>query len=492
MPLSMLFADLARGRQGEDVVLSGLSLDSRRTRQGDCFFALGSPRHAAGAFIPEAMRRGAVAIALEHGESMPEGSFPAVWVDALRAHLGLIAARFYGQPSHALCVTAITGTNGKTTVAHLCTQASAHLGKSAAYIGTLGIGPLDALEPSGMTTPDALTLQAALAGMRARGVEAVALEASSHALAQDRLAGTRIHTAVFTGLGHDHLDYHPDLAHYKASKARLFRQPELTWAVINADDPAGATMRETLAPAVRCLHFSRAGRRPSLRPGDRFLALREAQYRADGSTLTIDTGDECVPVESRLVGDFNAENLLATLGVMITQGHALDAIRESLQAVQPVRGRLETFAVPGLPRVIVDFAHSPDSLERVLTVVRSFTPRRLVCVFGCGGERDATKRPLMGAVAGRLADAVVITDDNARGEDPAAIAREILAGIPDSAEVCVIHDRAEAIEFALSHATAEDIVLVAGKGHEATQEIAGVSRAFSDQAVISAWLEARR
>ena len=474
MPLSMLFADLARGRQG------------------DCFFALGSPRHAAGAFIPEAMRRGAVAIALEHGESMPEGSFPAVWVDALRAHLGLIAARFYGQPSHALCVTAITGTNGKTTVAHLCTQASAHLGKSAAYIGTLGIGPLDALEPSGMTTPDALTLQAALAGMRARGVEAVALEASSHALAQDRLAGTRIHTAVFTGLGHDHLDYHPDLAHYKASKARLFRQPELTWAVINADDPAGATMRETLAPAVRCLHFSRTGRRPSLRPGDRFLALREAQYRADGSTLTIDTGDECVPVESRLVGDFNAENLLATLGVMITQGHALDAIRESLQAVQPVRGRLETFAVPGLPRVIVDFAHSPDSLERVLTVVRSFTPRRLVCVFGCGGERDATKRPLMGAVAGRLADAVVITDDNARGEDPAAIAREILAGIPDSSEVCVIHDRAEAIEFALSHATAEDIVLVAGKGHEATQEIAGVSRAFSDQAVISAWLEARR
>lgn len=489
LPLSTLFEGFARVRQGPDVAPEALRLDSRKVQAGDCFFALRGQHHGALAFLPEALRRGAVAIALDDEDAMPDAGIAAVQVPDLRKKLGLIAARFHAEPSRALRVTAVTGTNGKTTVAHLCTEALDLLGEKAAYIGTLGMGPLAALEATGMTTPDPLTLQAGLARLRDSGHGTVVLEASSHALAQERLAGTHIQTAVFTGLGHDHLDYHPDLEHYRASKARLFRHPDLAWAVLNADDPATGSMLEALDPKVRRVFFSRRGVTPALRPGDQALALVAADYSAHGTQLTISTPGGNLRLRSRLLGDFNAENLLATLGVLLTHGHEAQALGNCLGQLNPVRGRLETFGTANTARVVVDFAHSPDSLERVLAVLRGFAPRRLICVFGCGGERDRSKRPLMGAIAGRLADDIILTNDNPRSEDPADIAAAIRLGIPATVSSEFIPDRAEAIARALARATAGDIVLVAGKGHETTQEIAGQHRPFSDQAHILAWLE---
>jgi UDP-N-acetylmuramoyl-L-alanyl-D-glutamate--2,6-diaminopimelate ligase len=490
-PLSALFEGFSRARQGRDVIPAGLSLDSRKVQTGDCFFALRGQHHQASAFVPEALRRGAIAIALDESDEMPDAGIAAVQVPDLRRKLGLIASRFHAEPSLALRVTAVTGTNGKTTVAHLCTEACGLLGEKAAYIGTLGIGPLDALEATGMTTPDPLTLQKGLAQLRDSGHGTVVLEASSHALAQDRLAGTRVQTAVFTGLGHDHLDYHPDLAHYRASKARLFRHPGLSWAVLNADDPATATMVDVLAPEVRRVFFSRRAHAPALRNGDHLIALRHADYSAHGSQLRIDVDGTELRVRSSLLGDFNAENLLATLGVLLTQGYDPLALSACLDQLHPVKGRLETFGTETTPRIIVDFAHSPDSLERVLLVLRGFAPRRLTCVFGCGGDRDRSKRPLMGAIAGRLADDIILTNDNPRSEDPADIAAAIRSGIPATVSTAFIPDRAEAIDLALSRAAAGDIVLVAGKGHESTQEVAGEHHPFSDQAHILAWLGSR-
>lgn len=490
-PLSALFEGFARARQGQDVVPEGLSLDSRKVQAGDCFFALRGQHHQASAFVPEALRRGAIAIALDDGDAMPDAGVAAVQVPDLRRKLGLVAARFYAEPSTSLRVTAVTGTNGKTTVAHLCTEALGLLGEKAGYIGTLGMGPLAALEATGMTTPDPITLQAGLARLRDSGNGAVVLEASSHALAQDRLAGTRVQTAVFTGLGHDHLDYHPDLEHYRASKARLFRHPGLAWAVLNADDPATRTMVEALAPGVRRIFFSRRGHAPALREGDQLIALRAAEYSAHGSLLEIEMAAGELRVRSRLLGDFNAENLLATLGVLLTHDHDPLALEACLEQLHPVKGRLETFGTEITPRIVVDFAHSPDSLERVLSVLRGFAPRRLICVFGCGGDRDRSKRPLMGAVAGRLADEIILTNDNPRSENPALIAAAIRAGIPATVSARFVPDRAEAIGLALSRAQVGDIVLVAGKGHECTQEIAGEHHPFSDQAHISAWLESQ-
>ena len=490
-PLSTLFEGFAHARQGPDVVPRGLSLDSRKVQTGDCFFALRGQHHQASTFVPEALRRGAVAIALDDSDEMPAAGIAAVQVPDLRRKLGLIASRFHAEPSQALRVTAVTGTNGKTTVAHLCTEACGLLGERAAYIGTLGIGPLGALETTGMTTPDPLTLQAGLAKLRDSGHGTVVLEASSHALAQDRLAGTRVQTAVFTGLGHDHLDYHPDLAHYRASKARLFRHPGLAWAVLNADDPATATMVDALAPTVRRIFFSRRAHAPALRTGDHLITLRDAEYSAQGSHLRITVGGRELRVRSRLLGDFNAENLLATLGVLLAQGYDPASLSVCLEQLQPVKGRLETFGTDTSPRIVVDFAHSPDSLERVLAVLRGFAPRRLICVFGCGGDRDRSKRPLMGAIAGRFADDIILTNDNPRSEDPALIAGMIRAGIPATVSAAFVPNRAEAIDAALSRAEAGDIVLVAGKGHESTQEVAGQHHPFSDQAHILAWLESR-
>jgi UDP-N-acetylmuramoyl-L-alanyl-D-glutamate--2,6-diaminopimelate ligase len=489
--LTSLFGDLGAELRGADVAVEGLALDSREVEAGECFLALKGSHQLGARFVPQALMRGASAIALEPDEDLQTGNVPRVLVPDLRAKVGVLAGRLFGNPSHVLEVVAVTGTNGKTTVAHLCAQAFSRLQGPCGYIGTLGMGLPDQLVASGMTTPDPLHLQAEFARMRDAGLRAVAIEASSHALAQSRLNGTRIHTAVFTGLGHDHLDYHHDQAAYLAAKRLLFIHPGLRHAVVNLDDPVAGEIINALAPGVERWGFSLKGDGHSEWVEDaRHLHLLAADYQRDHSRLEVGVGRARAQIQTRLTGDFNAENQLACLAVLLAHGVGLDRAAAALGTVHPVEGRMERLGGEGRPDIFIDFAHSPDSLERVLRVLRGFHPRRLICVFGCGGDRDRSKRAPMGRIAASLADQVFLTSDNPRSESPAAIARDILSGVEQSANINVIDDRRQAILSALVAAGPEDIVLVAGKGHEKTQEIAGVKSPSSDRAIVLQWLQA--
>ncbi|MBM4227414.1 MAG: UDP-N-acetylmuramoyl-L-alanyl-D-glutamate--2,6-diaminopimelate ligase [Gammaproteobacteria bacterium] len=489
--LSTLFDDLGAELHGADVAVEGLALDSREVEAGECFLALKGSQQRGAHFVPQALRRGASAIALEPDEDLQTGSVPRVLVPDLRAKVGVLAGRLFGNPSHALEVVAVTGTNGKTTVAHLCAQAFGHLLGPCGYIGTLGMGLPEQLTASGMTTPDPLPLQAEFARMRDAGIRAVVIEASSHALAQSRLNGTRILTAVFTGLGHDHLDYHADQAAYLAAKRLLFTHPGLGHAVANLDDPVAGDMLGAVAAGVERWGFSLGGDAAGEWVEEsRHLRLWAADYQRDHSLLEVGVGQARVQIRTHLTGDFNAQNLLACLAVLLAHGVGLDKAATALASVHPVEGRMERLGGRGRPDIFIDFAHSPDSLERVLRVLRGFHPRRLICVFGCGGDRDRSKRAPMGRIATSLADQVFLTSDNPRSETPAAIAQDVLSGVEQSTPVSVIDDRTQAILSALGAAGAEDIVLVAGKGHEKTQEIAGVKYPCSDRAIVQQWLQA--
>ena len=480
MPLLELLGSLApeRARAGANPLVTGLSLDSRAVAVGDCFFALAGTREHGMRHAAAAVAAGAVAVLTEQVDVLPNLGVPVIRIDGLRDALGELAARFHGDPSRRMSTIAVTGTNGKTTVAHLCADALQRLHGQSGYFGTLGYGRFDARTPGPNTTPDPITLQREYARLADAGCRHVALEASSHALAQQRLNGLRGGGAVFTGLGHDHLDFHGTLDAYLAAKARLFGHPGLHTAVVNADDPAAQRIVAALAPEARCWRFSVKGASPAE------FAARDVRCSATGSRVEVRTPWGETTIDSVLIGDFNVQNLLAALGALVATGTALDQAARALSAAAPVRGRMELAARE--PCVYVDYAHSPDSLERVLATLRALTPGRVICVFGCGGDRDSTKRPLMGAVAERAADLVVITSDNPRSEDPAAIAADILRGMqrPDMARVEL--DRAAAIRCALAAAAPDDIVLIAGKGHETTQIVGGCVTAFDDVAVVRA------
>ncbi|MBI2802578.1 MAG: UDP-N-acetylmuramoyl-L-alanyl-D-glutamate--2,6-diaminopimelate ligase [Gammaproteobacteria bacterium] len=491
MRLSALLEGWAAITDRDERVISGITLDSRRVLPGNCFFALGSAATRPAQHIVEAVALGAAAVVMDDASNLDaEVSIPIVRIPELKGKVGPIAAGYFGQPSESLAVMAVTGTNGKTTVAHSCAQALSRCGRHCGYLGTLGAGPLGALAPTGMTTPDPITLQRTLATMLAHGCDSVAMEASSHALAQCRLAGMQVDVGVFTGLGHDHLDYHRNLAAYADVKRKLFELPGLAHAILNADDPQSSNYLKTFSPQLEVWQYSLRTAR-ELNATTQYLAVRQAQYRADGTTLDVESSAGNFVLTTRLVGDFNAQNLLAILGILLAFEIPLAAACVAVESVVPVCGRLEVFGgCAGQPLVYVDYAHSPDSLERVLRLLRSFNPMQLICVFGCGGERDRSKRPLMGAVAARYADQVIITADNPRGEDQTMIAAQILKGIADSDKVSVVADRTSAIAQALAIATAQDIVLIAGKGHETFQEIGGIRFPLSDQAIVSRLLTA--
>ena len=493
-----MFSDIGVVAPAREVCVSGLSVDSRSVKPGDCFFALQGMRENGSSFVAQAVSNGAVAIAVNDDEQLSGLQLtanglqvPIIVVPRLRENLGIIAAHFYGDPSRRLEVVAITGTNGKTTVAHICAQAMTALGRECGYIGTLGSGVLGRLIPFGLTTPDPIRLQADLACMLASGKETVVIEASSHALAQYRLAGTRVTTAVFTGLGHDHLDYHTSKRAYFEAKRSLFLHPGLRHAVLNAEAPASREIERVLHPDISLTTFALKNDLPR-RAHEARVSLRGANYTPEQSVLDIETWRGAVTIRSPLVGDINAQNLLASLGVLLSLEVPLAAAAAALAQATPVCGRLEKHGgTDGLPLVFIDYAHSPDSLERVLRILRSFNPARLVCVFGCGGDRDRSKRPLMGQIAARYADEIIVTTDNPRSEDPTSIVREIVAGAADVSRFTAIQDRDQAIMAALSSAAPDDIVLIAGKGHETTQEINGTRLPQSDQATVQKWLAGR-
>jgi UDP-N-acetylmuramoyl-L-alanyl-D-glutamate--2,6-diaminopimelate ligase len=470
-----------------DVEITDLALDSRHVAPGAAFLACpGRVTHGL-AHAAAAVERGAVAVLWEPVPGVEAPALPphvvVVAIPGLRRLAGELADRFFGRPSAELRVAGFTGTNGKTTCAYLLAQAADLVGRRAMYLGTIGFGRPGALRDPGLTTPDVVSVHRRLAAARDDGARAMSLEVSSHALDQDRVAAVRFDTAVFTNLTRDHLDYHGTLGAYAEAKARLFRVPGLPRAVINVRDEFGARLAASLDPSVERVVFA-ASNELWAEPGSGWIRLPEMRTTPAGLTLHVESSWGAGTLRSRLVGEFNAENLLAVLGVLLGWGVPLQQALIALSTCAAPPGRMEAFGGGAQPLALVDYAHSPDALAKVLDAARVHARGRVFCVFGCGGDRDPGKRPLMGAIAEAHADLVVVTDDNPRSEDSRAILEQILGGMraPDAAHV--IADRAEAIHYALAEADAGDVVVVAGKGHEDYQVVGTATRPFSDRAVV--------
>jgi UDP-N-acetylmuramoyl-L-alanyl-D-glutamate--2,6-diaminopimelate ligase len=469
--------------------ISGLSLSAASVESGDVFIALQGAKQHGLAYAEQAVARGAAAILWEVPADgvtpIQAGSLrvPAQGIAQLRSMLGWIAARFYGSPSAELRVTAVTGTDGKTSVTHLLTQAWGLLGQSAAQIGTLGVGRLDALADLGMTTPDALTLQQHLQIFVAHDVARVVMEASSHALDQGRLHGTQIEQAIFTGLARDHLDYHGDEAGYAAAKQRLFAWPGLQQAILRAGDPWSAQWFAQIQHDVTCIRYGLEAD-ADVYAEIEDVSTQEKSIKGQGLRFRIRGVLGEGVVQSALLGRFNVENLLAVFAALRLQDVPLAEALAVLEGVQPVPGRMQSLHKTGFPTAVVDYAHTPQALEAALTSLRASHRGPLAVVFGCGGERDRGKRALMGAVAERLADQVWLTNDNPRSEDPQAILTEILAGFDQPERAYIELDRAQAIQQALATADAQGLVLIAGKGHETTQQMGSIRLPFSDAAAV--------
>lgn len=482
MKLAGLLPDVAGVPDG--LVVTGLSQDSRGLRPGDAFLAIpGFGTHGL-RFAGQARAAGAAAVVYEppapEGVEVPED---AIAVPGLRGRIGAMADRFHGSPSAAMTVVGVTGTNGKTSTVQMLAQAWSLRGRRAGSIGTLGAGLVGAVEPTGFTTPQVSQMHALLAGLRGAGADAVAMEVSSHALDQGRVDAVRFAVGVFTNLTRDHLDYHGDMDAYGAAKARLFRAPGLRAAVVNLDDTHGRALFAQLPPGVQAIGASARGR-----DGARVRA-RNVVLDAGGIAFELAVGDEVHALRTPLLGRFNVDNMLAVAGVLDALGEAPADIAAALSGLGPVAGRMNRLGGHGQPLVVVDYAHTPDALEQALASLRGHARGRIVCVFGCGGERDRGKRPQMAEIAGRMADAVVVTDDNPRREDGDAIVADILEGFLDRSGVVVERDRRAAIQRAVGEAGPGDIVLIAGKGHEPYQEIDGVRHPFDDAEVARAALE---
>jgi len=472
-----------------------LENDSRRVQPGDVFVAY--PGHAADGrnFIAAALEKGAVGVfwdARDFAWNDAWGAVPNVGVEDLQSFAGHLAHLVYGRPSEQLSLVGVTGTNGKTTCSQWIAQALSDAGRTCAVVGTLGNGFPGALAESANTTPDALALHRLLADYRGNGATACAMEVSSIGLEQGRCHGARFSVAVFTNLTRDHLDYHGTMEAYGAAKERLFAWPELNEAVINLDDAFGRELLRQTTATLR-IGYTLEGRQ--MPEADWVLAAENLRHDTAGLAFTLQAPQGRVEVSTGLVGRYNVANLLAVAGTLLALGLPLEVVGQRLAALAPPAGRMQRFGGDGEPLVVVDYAHSPDALDNALTALREVAQARggrLVCVFGCGGDRDKGKRPLMGSVAARLADGVVLTSDNPRSEDPLAILADIRVGAPGAA---VEAEREVAVANAVLEADAADVVLVAGKGHEPYQEVMGaaglVRRPYSDLEAVARALQQR-
>ncbi len=461
----------------------GISCDSRRVGPGTLFVGLPGTQVDGGSFWPQVLAAGACAAVIGPvaAAANPPGPEDAVIVveEPVAAWAGELAAEFWQQPSRRLALIGVTGTNGKTTTTHLIEHLAAATGRSAALFGTLQNRWPGHSVTASHTTPFADSLQAQLAQALEAGASLAAMEVSSHALDQRRVAGCRFAGAVFTNLTQDHLDYHLTMEAYFEAKARLFAEPLLAGgAVVNGDDPWGRILAERLTAAGRpCWRSSLENPEAELRVTD--LAMGAAGVT--GSVIT-PAGEGCF--RSPLVGRFNLMNLLQAVGALVQQGLPLPQVLAGLESFRGVPGRMERVPVPeglGGPAVLVDYAHTPDGLESALAACRPFSQGRLICVFGCGGDRDRSKRPQMGEIAARLADAVVVTSDNPRTEDPQRILDDVVAGIPAGSDLRVEIDRARAIADTIAAAGPTDLVLIAGKGHEDYQILGSTRIHFDDR-----------
>jgi UDP-N-acetylmuramoyl-L-alanyl-D-glutamate--2,6-diaminopimelate ligase len=468
----------AAARWLQQHISGSLRSDSRQVRAGDGFLAWPGAATDARRYVGQVLAAGAGACLVE-----AEGAEAWDFKDArVATYVGLkrdaapIAAAYFGQPSERLAVLAVTGTNGKTSTAWWLAQAMRQLGRRCAVVGTLGIGEPGALVFNGLTTPDPVLFQQQLSRLADDGFVACAVEASSIGLAEHRLDATRVHTAIFTNFTQDHLDYHGSMAAYWAAKAQLFDWPGLQAAVVNVDDVHGAGLAAGLAGkgldvwTVSCNGTAR-------------LAARDIRYGLDALSFEVCEGQTVCRVRAPVVGEYNVANLLGVIAALRSLGLPLQSIADSCVSLSPVPGRMETLSGEGRPLVVIDYAHTPDALAKVLQALQPLAHSRggrICCVFGCGGDRDAGKRPLMAAAAAAGAQQLVLTSDNPRSEDPGTIIAAIAAGLPVAASAQIEPDRALAIALAVRQAAPHDVVLLAGKGHETYQDIGGIQSPFSD------------
>ncbi len=490
-PLLALLDRIALAPAAQNVLIRGLCNHAQDARPGDLFVALAGARTHGLRYLDEALARGAAAVVWEPASGIAPpavASVPVIAVDDLARRLGMVADRFFGHPARGMTAIAVTGTDGKTSVSHFLAQALDAPGRGCGHIGTLGYGMYGHLEHGAHTTPDAIRLHAELACQHARGAAATVMEASSHALAQYRLDGVALDMAILTNLTRDHLDYHLSHDAYAAAKRRLFAMPGLRHAVLNTDDPFGAALAAALPLSVNTMGY---GIGASPLPDDRSVRATDIEATRGGMIFDVLTPRGRGRVESRLLGRFNVSNLLAALAALLALDMPPAQALARINQTRGAPGRMEAHGVAGQPLVVVDYAHTPSALTHALTALREHCAGRLWCVFGCGGDRDAGKRPLMAQAAELHADEIIVTDDNPRGESPAHIKADILTGFSTGRAVRVIHDRSDAIATAIGAARAGDVVLIAGKGHEQVQIVGVEQRPFSDSQTVAAVLDER-
>lgn len=467
--------------------LREMTLDSRQAASGDLFVAIAGHQADGRRFIPQAIAQGVAAVIAEADGVAEDGHItemhgvPVIYLAQLPQRLSALAGRFYQQPGEQLRLIGVTGTNGKTTTTQLLAQWANLLGETGAVMGTVGNGLYGQLISTENTTGSAVDVQHVLHSLVEKGATVAAMEVSSHGLVQHRVAALPFAAAAFTNLSRDHLDYHGDMARYEAAKWLLFSEHHVGQMIINADDEVGFRWLQNLPDAVAVTMEN------NLQPGcrGRWLKATGVNYHDNGASVMFESSWGNGVIDSRLMGAFNVSNLLVALATLLSLGYPLDGLIATAGQLQPVCGRMEVFSTPGKATVVVDYAHTPDALEKALEAARLHCKGQLWCVFGCGGDRDKGKRPLMGAIAEQFSDVVVITDDNPRGEEPAAIVGDILAGLLDAGRARVVHGRAQAVTNVIMQAKEDDVVLVAGKGHEDYQLVGNRRLDYSDRLTVA-------
>ncbi len=463
-----------------ELPIKGLALDSRHVQPGDLFFAFQGSQNDGRAYITQAIEKGAACVLAEKHPNKPdcyfEGVVPVVSISGLQQKVSEIAARFYHYPGASLDTVGITGTNGKTSTSHFIAAILQYLAKPCGIMGTLGNGIYGDIKPGVLTTPDAITIQKTLAEFLSLGATHVAMEVSSHSLEQGRVQYVPIKVGVFTNLTRDHLDYHGTMEAYGAAKAKLFDNPFLAFAVINIDDPFGQELIQKIAGRKQIFAYSM-----TVKAYDFPLTyVKEVYLDAEGIRAYVSTPWGEGELRSRLLGQFNLSNLLAVITTLCLLKIPFQSVIKAISLLQPVAGRMQSFGGGDHPLIVVDYSHTPDSLEKALLALRSHCQGKLYCVFGCGGDRDKGKRPIMANIAEKLSDTVIVTDDNPRTEDPALIVSDIMKGFSEPNNIIVQHDRSKAIRDVIHYAKPGDCVLIAGKGAETYQQIGEQKIPFSD------------
>ncbi|MDO8953987.1 MAG: UDP-N-acetylmuramoyl-L-alanyl-D-glutamate--2,6-diaminopimelate ligase [Gammaproteobacteria bacterium] len=474
----------------EKLQINQICLDSRQIGDNNYLFCAFKGLYEDGRdFIDQAIQSGAKAIAYQPDSDFTPPSHPTIpflAVDNLAEKIFLLGPYFYNDPSQALTMIGVTGTNGKTSTSHYIAEVLTTLGQKCGVIGTVGNGLWGALNTTNCTTPDPLYLQRLLAELRDQGATTVAMEVSSHGLVQRRVEGIKFDIAIFTNLTRDHLDYHGDMEQYAAAKAILFETPGLAFAILNADDPYSALMQKSCSPNTQVLTYSTKAKSSA------DIHVIDAEMQPNGIGLKLATLWGEATLDLPLLGAFNISNTLAVIGSLALLKHPFSAILMALEQVKPVSGRMEKLCHAGYPTIVIDYAHTPDAMEKALTAVRDHCQGKIWVVFGCGGDRDRGKRPEMAKVAEQFADKVILTQDNSRLEKLGQIMTDITAGFNHADRVYVEHDRAKAIEYAIQNAAPSDCVLLAGKGHETYMDVGGSKYHFDEREVINHFIQGNK